>query len=142
MHPPLPTTFPFSRPQHSNLPYSRKLSRELTFANPPKNHFNGINFREFYHLAILYRIYNFANFIFANLKKIMKRAKVIGLESFRLYGILVFFVLSYTNDYHSPMTCQVTIPSSPTPFHGNPKQCCVITNNREMLCTATSTATA
>ena len=32
--------------------------------NPPKNRFHGINFREFYYSAILYRIiYNFANFI-------------------------------------------------------------------------------
>ena len=53
------------------LLYSRKLLREETFANPPKNHFHGINFRKFYYSAILYRIiYNFANFIFANLKKL------------------------------------------------------------------------
>ena len=45
----------------------------------------------------------------------------------------IFFVLSYTNGYPLPMTCQMTIPSSPTPFHGNPKQCCLITINREML---------
>ena len=43
----------------------------------PKNHFH-----EFYYSAILYRIiYNFRES-----QKIAKRAKVIGLESFRLYG--------------------------------------------------------
>ena len=47
--------------------------------------------------------------------------------------ILVFFVLSYANGYPLPMTCRMTIPSSPTPFHGNPKQCCLFTINREML---------
>ena len=47
--------------------------------------------------------------------------------------IFSFFVLSYTNGYPLPMTCRMTIPSSPTPFHGNPKQCCLITINRETL---------
>ena len=44
-----------------------------------------------------------------------------------------FFVLSYTNGYPLPMTCRMTIPSSPTPFHENPKQCCLFTINRETL---------
>ena len=58
--------------------------------NPPKNHFHGINFREFYYSAILYCIiYNFREFYFRESQKIAKRVKVIGLESFRLYGILI-----------------------------------------------------
>ena len=56
----------------------------------PKNHFRGINFREFYYSAILYRIiYNFHEFYFCESQKIAKRAKVIGLKSFRLYGIFL-----------------------------------------------------
>ena len=47
--------------------------------NPPKNHFHGINFREFHYFAILHRIiYNFANFIFANLKKSRKELKLLA----------------------------------------------------------------
>ena len=47
--------------------------------NPPKNRFHGINFREFYYSAILYRIiYNFANFIFANLNKSRKEQKLLA----------------------------------------------------------------
>ena len=60
----------------------------------PKNHFRGINFREFYYSAILYRIiYNFREFYFRESQKIAKRAKVIGLESFRLYGMLLTSLL-------------------------------------------------
>ena len=55
--------------------------------NLPKNHFHGFNFCEFYYSAILYRIiYNFHEFYFRESQKIVKRAIVIGLESFRLYG--------------------------------------------------------
>ena len=47
--------------------------------NPPKNPFHGFNFREFYYPAILYRIiYNFAIFIFANLKKSRKERKLLA----------------------------------------------------------------
>ena len=64
--------------------------------NPPKNHFHVFNFRKFYHLAILYHIiYNFADFIFANLKK-TKKANVICLKSFQQYGIIT--VLSMINN--------------------------------------------
>ena len=48
---------------------------------PPKNHFHGINFRKFYYSAILHHIiYNFANFIFANLKKSRKEQKLLALK--------------------------------------------------------------
>ena len=66
----------------------------------PKNHFRRINFREFYYSAILYRIiYNFREFYFRESQKIAKRAKVIGLESFQLYGILMHNFLT------CPMFC-------------------------------------
>ena len=47
--------------------------------------------------------------------------------------ILLFFCSKLYQWLSLPMTCRMTIPSSPTPFHGNPKQCCLITINREML---------
>ena len=47
--------------------------------NPPKNHFHGFNFHEFYYSAILHHIiYNFANFISANLKKSRKERKLLA----------------------------------------------------------------
>ena len=54
----------------------------------PKIIFMDLIFANFYYSAILYRIiYNFVNFIFANLKKLIaKRAKVISLKRFRLYS--------------------------------------------------------
>ena len=47
--------------------------------NPPKNRFHGINFHEFY---------------FRESQKIAKKAKVIGLESFRLYSIIALLTLA------------------------------------------------
>ena len=56
--------------------------------NPPKNHFADLIFTNFtIRPFCIVLIINSWDFIFMNFKKIAKTAKVIGLESFRLYGI-------------------------------------------------------
>ena len=69
------------------IPYSQKLLRgKLSQIHPKNNDFHGFNFHEllFGHFVLYYL--QFREFYFCESQKIVKRAKVIGLESFQLYG--------------------------------------------------------
>ena len=62
----------------------------------PKIIFTELIFANFIILPFLYRIiYNFHEFYFRESQNIAKIAKVIGLESFRLYGIMYQYVCTW-----------------------------------------------
>ena len=73
------------------IPYSRKLSRDKTFANQAKNKISRKKLSRFAQCGLRYieahvTDKHFADKTFADCHKNAKFAKVFSLESFRLYG--------------------------------------------------------